>query len=99
MGETCQESEIFAFALVEYCPLPAFALICMYKSGTKVQNLTHSRILCVVFCGAFQHGIVMSQCDLNRPGGGGKGRGQGYFLCTMPTVSTQLLFELVLLSC
>ena len=41
----------------------------------------------------------MSQCGLNRPGGGGKGRGQGYFLCTMPTVSTQLLFELVLLSC
>ena len=40
----------------------------------------------------------MSQCGLNRPGGGGRvgeGRGQGYFLCTMPTVSIQLLFELV----
>ena len=39
----------------------------------------------------------MSQCGLNRPGGGrvGEGRGQGYFLCTMPTVSIQLLFELV----
>ena len=40
----------------------------------------------------------MSQCGLNRRGGGGGGGGgggRGFFLCTMPTVSIQLLFELV----